>query len=66
MTHDYIYFYRDNQGNNIPLATGATNDLQQVLWLSQQEKEATTQKEMASKELFIRVDGESFLVKRRA
>ncbi|WP_225435002.1 hypothetical protein [Levilactobacillus brevis] len=65
MTRDYIYFYRDNQGNNIPLATGATNDLQQVLWLSRQEKETIAQKEMASKKIFIRVNGENFVVKSR-
>lgn len=66
MKHDYIYFCHDNQGNNVPLATGSTSDLQLVLWLNRQEKETIIPKKWASKELFVRVNEENFIVQNRS
>lgn len=60
--YDYVYFVKDGQGNKIPIITGSTSDLQMVLWISEQEKETILPKYLAYKTLFIRVDGENFIV----
>lgn len=63
--YDYIYYCQNKRGINVPVSVGSTSDLQLVLWLSRQEKEAIIPKEWASNELFIRIDGESFMVQDR-
>lgn len=61
MDHEYVYFYLDKLGNQVPVETGTTNDLQQVLWMTKKNKQAMLPAERQA--LFVWIDNQIFIVK---
>lgn len=61
--YDFIYFYKDENNNQIPISTGNTTDLSMVLWGNKSLKKDLHLAGCKSNEsIFIFIDGQTFLV----
>ncbi|KRM91467.1 hypothetical protein [Liquorilactobacillus cacaonum] len=59
--HDFIYFYKDKNKNNIPILTGSDIRFESIIWLDlEQKKKIFTNWEKSKNNLFVFVDGMEF------
>lgn len=61
---DYLYFYKNDLEQNIPLITGSSNDLSQVLWINhKQKKDLQILSGKPLEEIYVFFEGTEFVVK---
>ncbi|MCO6528628.1 MAG: hypothetical protein J6572_10620 [Gilliamella sp.] len=58
---DYIYYYKNRYGENVPIVTGNANDLSMVIFLSKEELSALMDKSNGKK-IYVWLNGKSFII----
>lgn len=59
--HDFIYFYKDENKNNIPILTGSNTNFESIIWLTlEQKNKILTNWRESENNLFVLVDGTEF------
>lgn len=60
--YDYIYFYKNSDGVNVPVLTGGSSELNSIIWIRDKEKQAIINDFNITSDLFVWIDGTEFLI----
>lgn len=60
MNHDFVYFYKDDSGENIPIMTGGYYELDRVMWPDEDTKKAIQDLMPSKNDLYVLVDNHVF------
>lgn len=63
-SHDFIYFYRDDEYHSVPILTGSSKYYDDVVFMSRELKKNLLRDKLVSKnkDIYVFVDGKVFRV----